>query len=179
VSADGATVVAVSVSDWVPIVSVVTSAGVALGVPLITTRHQRRDLRADVLRRTADLERLRWAPAEWDAFRQAVVALRSAALVAGADREIVDRYIFLAHVARRASDASFEVSPDPEHGGGISSDLADLVVDAAILLTDHMWHPVRKRWAVKRSLDESRAAEREMRATDDDFPPINWSRPRF
>ena len=90
------TLARVSMSDWVPIASVVASAVVGLGVPLVVTRHERRDLRADVLRRVGDVERFRWAPSEWDAFRQAIFALRGAELVAGAQRDIVDHYIFLA-----------------------------------------------------------------------------------
>jgi hypothetical protein len=168
-----------SVSNWVPIVSVVSSAAVGIAVPLVTTRHQRRDLRADVLRRTGDLERLRWATEEWDEFRQAIVALRSAALVAGADREIVDRYIYLAYVARRKSDVAFDMDPDPEYGGGIPTALFDLVADGAILLTEHMWHPVRRRWTVKRLLASNKARERKVREEDDDVPQINWSPPRF
>ena len=82
-----------SVTDWVPIASVVASAAVGLGVPYVVARHERRDLRADVLRRVGDVERLRWAPADWDEYRKAIFALRGAALVAGANREIVDRYI--------------------------------------------------------------------------------------
>jgi len=40
--------------------------------------------------------------------RQSIDALRGAALVAGAKREIVDRYIVLAHVARRSSDHTWD-----------------------------------------------------------------------
>jgi hypothetical protein len=170
------------VSEWVPIASVVASAAVGLGVPAVVTRHERRDLRADVLRRVGDVERLRWAPSEWDEFRQAIFALRGSALVAGASREIVDRYIFLAHVARRASDAAFEVAPDPEFGGGIWGPLADLTTDAATMLAEHLWHPVRKRRLMKRWLRDNRKAEDALRQGGDDDGDslrIDWAPPRF
>jgi hypothetical protein len=168
----------VSVSDWVPIASVVASAAVGLGVPFVVTRHERRDLRADVLRRVGDVERVRWAPADWDEYRQAIYALRGAALVAGAKREVVDHYIFLAGVARRSSDRSWDGDPK---GGAIPTRLANVTTDAAILLAEHLWHPIRKHRFVQRRFDQSRTAVdalREESATDL-FDKIDWSPPMF
>lgn len=173
-----------SVTDWVPIASVAASAAVGLGVPYIVTRHERRDLRAEVLRRVGDVERTRWAPQEWSEFRQSIYALRGAALVAGADRDVVDRYIFLVHVARRSSDDSWERDPDPDSGGGgIPGQLGSLTSDAASLLAEHLWHPLRNQRRVKRGLAKSREEEADFRAQDEDLEPffaaIDWSPPRF
>jgi hypothetical protein len=168
----------VSVSDWVPIASVVASGAVGLGVPYVVTRHERRDLRADVLRRAGEVERLRWAPADWDEYRQAIFALRGAALVAGANREIVDRYIYLAHVARRASKESWEEYPVAEEGGGaISGALADLVTDAATMLAEHLWHPFRKRPMARRLLKQSHEEEATIRRHEAELPygQIDWT----
>jgi hypothetical protein len=174
------------VSDWVPIASVAASALVGFGVPYVVTRHERRDLRADVLRHVGDIERLRWAPTEWDEFRKAVFALRGAALVAGADREIVDRYIFLAAVARRESDADWAINPypavaDEPGGGGISVKLGDLVSDAATMLAEHLWHPLRNSRRVARLLAASRVEERRLRSEPGERfgRSIDWSPLRF
>ena len=79
--------------------------------PLIAQRHERRELRAAVLRGISQVERSRWAtPGSWDDFRVAVVALRAAALVAGAKREIVEYYLFVAQVAGKASSDDLELN---------------------------------------------------------------------
>ena len=145
--------------------------------PLIAQRHERRDLRASVLRAISQVERTRWAPISWEDFREAVVALRAAALVAGANREIVDYFLFLAQVAQEASSNNFEPSDDPIYTGGISTVLADLVRDAAENLVDHLWHPVRKRRSVGKALAGLQRREEALRAHEGshderDFP---WS----
>lgn len=68
--------------------------------PLITQGRERRDIRADVLRSVGDVERARWAPVEREDFRATIINLRAAALVAGVNREAVDRYARLAQVAQ-------------------------------------------------------------------------------
>jgi Sec-independent protein translocase protein TatA len=64
-------------------------------------------------------------------FREAAIGLGAAALVARARRDIGDHYLFLAEVTQRTSEADIENGADPEFGGGIDSDLADLVRSAA------------------------------------------------
>jgi hypothetical protein len=61
--------------------------------PTISQRGARRDVRADVLRRVADVESTRWADESYPEFRTAIIHLRAAALVAGANRRVVDRYL--------------------------------------------------------------------------------------
>jgi hypothetical protein len=101
--------------------------------PLLADRGTRRALRGDVLRSLSQVERTRWAGGEWqwDDFRAAKHSLRAAALVAGANREVVDRYLRLATVARQESDRSAELVPDEEGGGAVSSTLGTLVSDSA------------------------------------------------
>jgi hypothetical protein len=134
--------------------------------PLVTQRKERRDLRAEVLRQIGQVEQARWAGVPWNEFRTAVVALRAAALVAGASRELVDRYIFLAQAARQTSDASAGLYPGEEGGGAISPELGRLVDGAATLLADHLWHPIRNRVSVQRRLAQSRNAEAKLRAAN-------------
>ncbi|HMJ01340.1 MAG TPA: hypothetical protein VK506_00265 [Conexibacter sp.] len=110
--------------------------------PLVTQRLDRRQSRAEVLRAIAAVERSRWGHIERDQFLNAVIALRSAALVAGARRELTDRYIELCEQARSESEAGFETSGVPEDGS-ISRALVRSVSDAAEALVEHVWHPWR------------------------------------
>jgi hypothetical protein len=136
--------------------------------PLIAQRRERRDLRAEVLPRVADVETARWMPRDHEDFRQATTALRAAALVAAANRELIDRYLYLAAIARRTSESSWYEHPEDEGGGGISVAIAELVNDAAAAVVDHVWHPVRRRGATKRVLSESQRREQALRASQED-----------
>jgi hypothetical protein len=142
--------------------------------PAIAQRRERRDLRADVLRRLAEVERARWAPVSADEFRAAVVGLRAAGLVAGVNRQALDRYIFLAAVAWRESDRTWEErGADPETGGGyIEAAFAALVRHIAEVLADHLWHPFRSRPRLQRGLKES--ASREQAIRDDPDSETSW-----
>ncbi|MGH2968702.1 MAG: cupin domain-containing protein [Solirubrobacteraceae bacterium] len=114
--------------------------GAILG-PLIARRRKRRDLRAAVLRGVSEVERARWAgAASINEFREAVVGLRASALVAASNREVVERYIFLAYAARRASDDSWEMrGGEVKAGEGeISTPLSDITRDAAAAPVDHV-----------------------------------------
>lgn len=141
--------------------------------PLITQGRERRDTRAEVLRSVGDVERARWAPVEHKDFRAAIINLRAAALVAGVDREAVDRYARLAQVAQRMSENFWEMKPDPEFGSGISAELDELTRGAAMLLTDSVWHPYRKSWSVRRGL-ASLALEEQALRRDQDQDDIPW-----
>jgi hypothetical protein len=129
--------------------------------PLVTQRMDRRQLRAAALRGVGAVERARWGDVDWEEFRKAVVELRSAALVGGAGRELTERYLLLAQVARHASDDAIVLQGDLE--GGIPKPLAELVHLAAAALVDHLWHPLRTRplmgLRIKR-LDRAREATR-------------------
>jgi hypothetical protein len=152
--------------------------------PIISQRGARRDVRADVLRRVGDVESTRWAETGWDEFRAATVHLRAAGLVAGANRSLVDRYLYLALVARRQAEKSWaqmlrELGPNAEElGSSIPIPLGELVRDAATLLTESLWHPYRDHWSVRRRLRALEDRERELRDSEDgqDF---NWSEPHF
>lgn len=114
--------------------------------PLVSQRGERRALRADVLHRLGELERLRWfhTDDQFDEFRRALMALRTAGLIAAADRELIEYYCHLAWTARLTSEHAVEVGDDV---GGIPSELADLVRDAAKAVSDDIWHPVTSDWA--------------------------------
>jgi hypothetical protein len=120
--------------------------------PLISQRHERRDLRAAVIRGISEVEIGRWASSErpYQEFLTALAAVRAAALVASIPRELADRYVRFAFVARRTSDISWEeYAQDPETGGGIPVALSALVTTAADLLMEYAWHPYRRRLRLK------------------------------
>lgn len=146
--------------------------------PWIVQSRDRREARADVLRQLALVERTRWADRtrSWDAFQDAARGLRASALVAGAPRALVDRYIRLATIARRMSERSAQAAPPEEGGGGIVVGLADLPRDAASRLTDHLWHPRRRGWRLSRDLRELDRKEADFRADEllQRVDPIDW-----
>jgi hypothetical protein len=149
--------------------------------PIVSQRGARRDVRADVLRRVGDVESTRWAETGRDKFRAATVHLRAAGLVAGANRSLVDRYLYLAHVARRASEVTREQMSQEdlrEYGSSIPASLSELVRDAASLLTEHLWHPYRNRWSISRQLRTIEDRERVLRDSEDGGG-LNWSEPHF
>jgi hypothetical protein len=113
--------------------------------PWFAQRHERRDLRAGVVRSLSAVERTRWAPKSKEKFRQALTDLRTAALVAGVNRALIDQYILFACAGRHLSDISFERNPDPEFGGGIDSTFAGLIEDGAAAVMDFTWHPWLRR----------------------------------
>ncbi len=144
--------------------------------PLIAQRRERRDLRAAVLRCVAEVERTRWTPADRQAFREAVIACRASALVAGINRDLTDRYLFFAEVGRRSSEWAEEVQPEPEGGGSIPSDLAKLIRQAATLLVNHLWHPYRTRLRVRWQLRRLARSREEVEAAHaDDHGRVRWT----
>lgn len=147
--------------------------------PLISQRRERRDVRAEVLRAISDIEQVRWAPASWRDYRAAVITARSAGLVADARRDLLDRYLRLAYVARRASDRSWEECGGEEEAGagGIDAGLSDLVRSAAELVIDSLWHPYRKRWSCWRGARRLKAQEEQLRG--DSGLRLRWSEPIF
>lgn len=143
--------------------------------PLIGQRHERRDLRAGVVRSLAELQRTRWAPHSKEKFRRAVTDLRTAALVAGVNRALIEEYISFACAGRALSERSFEENPDPEFGGGIDVGMADLIADAAAAVLDFTWHPWLKRATTR--LVRARLARQKAAVTQelkDDGTPLNW-----
>lgn len=100
-------------------------------------------------------------------------------LLAGVHRAAADRYVVLAQVAQRSSEASYEEHPVLDEGGGaISTALAELVADTAAVLADSVWHSYWSRLLARRKLKTLREREQELRA-DPDEDDIEWARPRL
>jgi hypothetical protein len=115
--------------------------------PLLGQRHLRRDLRANVVRAVARVEERRWATARQESFGEAVIELRTAALVAGLQREPMEAYVEIASGARALAERT-AIRHDNEpalRGGLIPTEMGDLAQHAATLLVSIAWHPYRTR----------------------------------
>jgi hypothetical protein len=131
--------------------------------PIFAQRGARRDVRAAALRAISEVERTRWYPRKETEFRSAVVACRTAALVAGLDRGVTDQYVRQAQICRHLSQANGELFG--EEGGGIPAELSDLARQTAELLVSELWHPYRSRPGRRRNLRN--LAERESHVLED------------
>lgn len=146
--------------------------------PLLAQRIDRRQHRASALSALGLVEQNRWGDKDFQAFREAVRKLRTTALVAGADRTLVDRYLLYAQVARQTSDWNVESADGYPEAAGIPTSLANLVPATAEALVDHLWHPWRTRIFrahTVRQLD--RAVDRIKRADEERnmVPIIDWA----
>lgn len=83
-------------------------------------------------------------------------------------------YVEIAGVAARASRESWEYNPDEEFGGGIDADLAQLTSDAAGVITDLAWAPVRHRVGLRQRLSELETRAKSLKQ----FQHVNWDRLR-
>lgn len=115
---------------------------------------QRRQTRAEVLRALGDVESSRWAGDEKPAmpFSVAMRELDTAALLARVPREAVVHYKLLAQAGFWASVESWEQYPDPEFGGGIETDLATIIREAAAEISSLVWRPWVGRVGLRRRI---------------------------
>ncbi len=118
----------------------------------LTGGSARRKLRADALKSLAVCERARWYPLEEGELHFVVAArdLEADAMIAGVPAEAVETYIVLGRAAAWLSAESMERDPDPEFGGGINSDYANVTRDAARLVRDAIRHPWRTRLGLRK-----------------------------
>lgn len=102
-----------------------------------------------------NVERYRWVNSEestYYKFNDAVIELKATAMIAGVDPDVVDKYVYLASVARSASQHDVDEGHDPEFAGGISSKLADLTRDSASVLMKSLRSPMKSRLGKKKAL---------------------------
>jgi hypothetical protein len=143
--------------------------------PVLLDRRERRSARAEVFPRLADVERARWSrEGDVPSFREKTQALRAAALIAGVRRDVVERYILLATVARATSEGDAELRAGIEEAGGIPLALGNLVTESLILLSDALWHPRRTWFIAGRRLRQSQRDEQALRANDSEWSPVRW-----
>lgn len=145
--------------------------------PLFGQRHERRELRAKVLRKIAEIEDTRWVPAKKEVFLETANELSSLALVAGINRRAVELYLVLAAAAREKSEESLErAGGDLEAGGGVRLSLSELVRDAATFVTDCVWHPHLQRPITKLRLRRLEVKKREVTTEmDKPYERIHWN----
>jgi hypothetical protein len=132
---------------------------------------QRQAFRRDFLNTLKVVERERWAyvDSESDRFLDACRDLESTALVARMPRDLVLQYLVLARTAWLVSSNSLDTGPlddDEGNSGGVISELATLVRDAAEDLAriawSHLVHRVDLRGRVQRrqlAMDELKSEE--------------------
>lgn len=123
---------------------------------------QRREMRARVLAALATCESGRWVSLNREAarpFPELAREVEAAALVARIPRDPMNQYVTLAYAAWWASAATAEYEPDGQ--GGVLSNYARVVTDAADHVTFLAWRPWRGRVRLR-----SRVAALDQRAAD-------------
>lgn len=131
---------------------------------------QRRQLRSEVLRHIAITERTRWAGASstdpsFQAFKESVRELETAAIIARVPRRPLTLYIQLATAARLLSDDDLELMDGEDGAGGISSEFSRSVRNSAAQVIRLMWSPWLARIGMKR---QTQATEREVQGLKDE-----------
>lgn len=151
------------------ITALVSGGLVASYLQISSERRALRSTRADLLRKLAAVESARWANLSdteaTESFRHAARELEVTAMVTGFSQEVVHLYLAWAQVASWESHEDLDRNPDPEYGGGISTDLAKIVTILAQLLSDSAWHPYSIRWTRRSRLKDIRAQIAELPAT--------------
>jgi hypothetical protein len=148
----------VDVLQWVPLLGAL-GVGSVIG-NYVGTGRARREVRSGVLKSITATESKRWAgSSEYTDFVTAVRDLETAALIVRVPRHAVRHYLVLADAARHLSDESFEERDgDEEMGaGGIDGYFADVVRDAAEVITRLAWRPWWARVSLRRDLKSLRS----------------------
>lgn len=145
--------------------------------PLFGQRHERRELRAKVLRKIAAVEDTHWVPAKKEAFLESANELSSLALVAGINRRAVELYLVVAAAAREKSEESLDrAGGDLETGGGVRLSLSQLARDAAAFVTDCVWHPHLQRPLIRLRLRRLEVKKKQVTAEmDKPHERIYWN----
>ncbi|MGW7138820.1 hypothetical protein [Streptomyces xanthophaeus] len=133
---------------------------------------ERRQARAAVRSAMTVLDEAVWSQgdiAEWGQLRKAVHAFESAAMIAGVRREVSSWYVTTRVAFYYESKRSYEQHPDPDYGGGISSQYARGLDEATSVVHRALWHPQRSRFLWRRWLKTAKAAARRAAA---DSPSI-------
>lgn len=139
--------------QWVPLLGALGVSGLIVG--WAGAGKARREVRSGVLKALATAESSRWAnTTPFSEFNAAIRELETTALVARVPRDAIRHYAVLAEASRRLSDDSYsELEGDEEMGaGGINGYYAGLVRDAAHIITQLAWSPLRTRVHLNRDL---------------------------
>lgn len=146
----------------------------SIAAPYILRGPERRSTRAEVMKAVLRLERVRWAHhggSTYHDFNAAIIDLKATAMIAGVDSKLVDKYTYLAAVARSASDEDLDRTSDVEYGGGISSSLSDLVRHSAKAVMFALRSPIRARLIRTSTMEEIDA----LIAKEKKHTTANWS----
>ena len=118
----------------------------------------RREVRGAVLKAIEATETTRWAPTIYREFRTAYREVETAALIARVPRAAVRHYLVLAEAGLKLSDDSYEERDgDEEMGaGGIDGYFADVIQEAAEMITRLAWRPWLTRLRLPKDLKSLR-----------------------
>lgn len=163
------------------IISIVGALGIGsiLG-QYVGAGRQRRELRARVLAALRTCEMERWVdlsnPSE-KPFIDLIRDFEAESLVARIPRKAVVEY---ASLSLAASWVSGDAAQDDEEGrGGIPSELSDVVREAATLITDLTWHPVRSGLRTQQRTDQLRDLRESMNVDNEIRTKVERARQRF
>lgn len=144
--------------------------------PHVTQARERRQARADASNALFAVEQARWGNVGYSEFRKTLYAFYGSALSAGLPRPMIRYYVGLARVARYASWASHRSKPQTEesYADPIDARLEEGVQEAVEMITDALWHPVRRR--LRRSANDRamNRAIKKLRQETRDLPNIRW-----
>ena len=121
---------------------------------------ERRQARAAVRSAMTELDEAVWSHGditEWGRLRRAVHTFESAAMIAGVPREVSSWYVTTRVAFYYESKRSYEQHPDPDYGGGISTQYARGLNEAANVVHRALWHPQRSRFLWRRWLKAAKA----------------------
>lgn len=122
------------------ITAILASLITSLVSPFLLQSGLRRKARAEALRSLMEVEMTRWAGVDHKDYRKKQIELKATVLVANGSRSIVDNYSRLAAISRSFSD--LEMKDHYYDGeGGIPTDIAECVSNAANLLSKSLWTP--------------------------------------
>ncbi|OBG87857.1 hypothetical protein A5699_18470 [Mycobacterium sp. E802] len=142
--------------QWLPLVG-----GLGIGSVIgnyIGGGRARREVRGAVLKAIEATELTRWAPTIYREFRTAYREVETTALIARIPRAAVRHYLVLAEAGRQLSDESWEErGGDEDFGaGGIDGYFADVIQEAAEMITRLAWRPWLTRLTLAKDLKSLR-----------------------
>lgn len=138
--------------------------------PYITQSKDRRNARANVIRSLTDVEKLRWGKNQYQELNSAIAELKSAGLIALADRQLIEYYSSLALTSYHS--AREDIVEGEEKMWLIPLALGKHIDDTLESLSLTLWHPWRTKLRRNAMLRVLKQKEFEIRTSKD--KDIKW-----
>lgn len=121
-----------------------------LAGPYFMQSKERRVMRAKVLDAIMNVEKSRWGTSSYEDLLIKISELKAVALMASADRKLVNYYVWLAEVSHR----SVQVDEDAARRRWMPEGVAVLTEDTLEAVSLTLWHPLRtlpiRKWLLKK-----------------------------